>query len=270
MKKLFRTAFLLLCLPLFIFSTCDTGEEEEASLNLSCGSSMPSGFHCITAAGKSTTTTYDIPELFGSWDSDDFDFCVKYNSDGTGTITYKPSAFVTGSVQRIKWGAMVNSKGELLVSGSGTNYIAHESLDGTPVDAQITLLSFKRSTKQWYGFDLVSVSSCPTASGGSSGTGGSGTGGSGTGGTGTGTTTGQIMFWTASDQGCGNITVTVSGSSGVISKYYASRPSCGASGCATFTLPAGTYSFTASCSKYTWSDSGLTVTAGGCFTMQLN
>ena len=253
------------------------GEEEDTELNLSCGASMPSGFQCISAAGNSTTTTYDVPELFGSWDSDDFDFCVKYNSDGTGTITYKPSAFVQGNVQRIKWGAMVNSKGELLVSGQGTNYIAHESLDGTPVDAQITLLSFKRSTKQWYGFDLVSVSSCPTVTGGGtggtgtggSGTGGTGTGGTGTGGTGTGSTSGQVTFWIASDLGCGNITVTINGSSALISKYYLATPTCGMSGCATFTLPAGTYSFTASCSKYTWSDSGLAVTAGGCFTMQL-
>jgi hypothetical protein len=82
-------------------------------------------------------------------------------------------------------------------------------------------------------------------------------------------TTGKALFWTSSDQGCGNITVTVSNSSGIISQYYSGRaPNCGASGCANFTLAPGTYSFSASCSSYTWSGS-INVTAGGCSQMQL-
>ena len=50
-------------------------------------------------------------------------------------------------------------------------------------------------------------------------------------------TTGQGMFWTASDLGCGNITVTLGGASGSISTYYnTSIPSYGIAGAAGFSL----------------------------------
>jgi hypothetical protein len=84
-----------------------------------------------------------------------------------------------------------------------------------------------------------------------------------------GSTTGQVMFWIQSDLGCGNITVTVSGSSKSITGYYSGgAPSCGSSSTATFTLNPGTYSFNASCSGKTW-NGNVTVTAGNCFKMQL-
>jgi hypothetical protein len=245
---------LILAITLLIgFASCD---EKDASNSyqdkeLTCGSSLSSPFQCISASGKSTLTTYQIPELYGCWDSKDFDFCVKYNADGTGLITFKPSAFVSGSTQKIKWGAMVNSKGELLVSNMGTIYIAHESLQGS-LDPQIALLSFKKSTKQWYGFDLVSVGSCGTVSGG--------------GGT---SNTGNIIFWTQTDHGCGPITVTINNQSGSINSYYGAAPACGANGGANFTLPAGNYSYTAKCAKYQWGSS-ITITAGGCIKMKLN
>lgn len=80
---------------------------------------------------------------------------------------------------------------------------------------------------------------------------------------------GQIMFWIQSDLGCGNISVTLEGQgSGSISGYYSTSPSCGASGSANFTVPAGTYSFSASCDGRTW-DGSVTVSEGQCFKMQL-
>jgi hypothetical protein len=153
-----------------ISSGCEKLDEDEAdpgsggspSLNLTCSSgSLPTNFQCIKGpTGLSTTTTYKIPEVIGSWNSDDYDFCVTYSSNGTGVIKYKPSSFSPGSTQNIKWGAMVNSKGELLISSVGTVMIVHQSTSSTPVDPQIVGLSFLRSTKQWYGFDLKKVSSC--------------------------------------------------------------------------------------------------------------
>ena len=80
---------------------------------------------------------------------------------------------------------------------------------------------------------------------------------------------GTVMFWTQSDFGCGFITVNVGGISGTISGYYSGgAPSCGASSSANFTLPPGNYNFTASCDELTW-DGTVTVTAGGCYKMQL-
>jgi hypothetical protein len=98
---------------------------------------------------------------------------------------------------------------------------------------------------------------------------GSGGGGSGGGGGGGGTT-GSLTVWSQVDHGCGNISVTVNGSTQIVSSYYSSgAPSCGSSGCANFTLNPGTYSISASCSSYTW-NATLSVTAGGCSTLKLN
>lgn len=84
-----------------------------------------------------------------------------------------------------------------------------------------------------------------------------------------GSTTGNAMFWTSSDLGCGGIYVFISNSSGAITQYYSgSTPNCGAGGCANFTLPPGNYSYTASCSSLNWNGT-ITVTAGGCSKMRL-
>lgn len=81
-------------------------------------------------------------------------------------------------------------------------------------------------------------------------------------------TTGNVMFWTAFDLGCGDIQVTIDGISESIGYYYSSIPTCGASGCANFTLPVGVYNYTASCSSFTWSGS-INCTKNGCSKMQL-
>lgn len=241
---------LFISLVIFGCEKNDAANSEEEQV-LTCGSTLPTGFQCISASGKSTLTTTNIPELYGCWDSKSFDFCVEYKSNGTGIITYKPSSFVAGSTQNIKWGAMVKANGDLLLSNVGTIYIAHESLQGS-IDPQIALLSFKQSTKQWYGFDLVTIGKCETITGGGTSTGG----------------TGNIVFWTNSDLGCGVITVKVNNQTGSISSYHGTSPVCGAAGTANFTLPAGNYTYTAECSKYKWT-STFTITAGSCFKMQL-
>lgn len=88
-------------------------------------------------------------------------------------------------------------------------------------------------------------------------------------GSGSNSKTGNAMFWISSDLGCGHITVTVNGQSKTISSYYnSSTPSCGASGCANFTLSPGTYNFSASCDNKTW-NSSITVEEGGCQKMRL-
>ncbi|MDR2918526.1 MAG: BACON domain-containing protein [Tannerella sp.] len=77
-----------------------------------------------------------------------------------------------------------------------------------------------------------------------------------------GTPTGSAMFWTRSDFGCGNISVTLNGQTRTITGYYyQGTPSCGATYTATFSnLPYGTYSYTASCSGRHWSGT-ITVSA---------
>jgi major membrane immunogen (membrane-anchored lipoprotein) len=112
------------------------------------------------------------------------------------------------------------------------------------------------SGKNWSGTITITAGGCQKVQLTSSG--GGGGGGS----------TGQGMFWIASDLGCGNITVVCNGISRTISSVYGSAPACGASGTATFNFSPGTYSYTASCSGKNWSGT-ITITAGGCQKVQL-
>lgn len=251
-----KIIFSCLIAFLFVLSSCEKDEAVDSQQNKEyrCGTSLPSGYQCISAAGESVPTTYEIPELYGSWESS-ADFCIEYKSDGTGIITFKPTTFTSGKTQRIKWGAMVRSNGEFELSGAGSIYICHESLEGS-LDPQIIMLSFKRSTKQWLGWDLEKVSSCGSV--------GSGNNNNTTG-------NGNIAFWTSSDLKCGPITVSIAGKTGVINKYYYdSTPPCGASGAANFELPAGDYTFTASCTSYHWPASQVTIRPGVCLRMRLH
>lgn len=104
----------------------------------------------------------------------------------------------------------------------------------------------------------------------------SSTGGNGptTGGTTSGAPrTGNIMFWTSTDLGCGTITVTINGVSKMITSSFPSgKPSCGTSGCANYTLPEGLYLYQARCSGKTWgvtSQYGCGSIAGDCYDVQL-
>ncbi|WP_445737656.1 hypothetical protein [Mariniflexile sp.] len=82
-------------------------------------------------------------------------------------------------------------------------------------------------------------------------------------------TTGQAMFWMASDLGVGNITVSCNGSSKLLDKYYNSGiPNCGAIGAANFILNPGTFSFSAKGGALIWNGT-ITVTNGGCSKVQL-
>ncbi len=82
-------------------------------------------------------------------------------------------------------------------------------------------------------------------------------------------TTGSVVFWIASDLGCGNITVSLNGVSATISSINsAGAPACGSSGSASFTLAAGIYNYSASCTSLSWTGT-VTVTVGGCANLPL-
>lgn len=138
---------------------------------------------------------------------------------------------------------------------NGFNYLvlyAHNEGDISPNTATISLngqdfvLESNLSTNGYVDI-VVTGFGVECSSGGFAG-GGSGGGGSGSGGN------SSIVFWTAQDWECGNITVELENvGTGTISQYYSSSPDCGASGNANFSgLDAGSYTFTASCPDYSW------------------
>ncbi|WP_304344790.1 hypothetical protein [Chryseobacterium koreense] len=83
-------------------------------------------------------------------------------------------------------------------------------------------------------------------------------------------TTGNAIFWVASDIGCGSINVSLNGENGSITKFNSSgSPDCGTAGNANFTLPGGTYNFTAnSTGGCNWSGS-IKINNGVCSKMEL-
>ena len=80
--------------------------------------------------------------------------------------------------------------------------------------------------------------------------------------------TGRVVFWYNSTGT--NATVYINGQTGYVTQYYASYdPSCGSGGCANFTLPTGSYSYSASSTFSNWSGN-VTVYANGCSKVLLN
>jgi hypothetical protein len=80
---------------------------------------------------------------------------------------------------------------------------------------------------------------------------------------------GQLTLW--SKQGCGgtgNIAVKVSSQTGTISVFTPTAPACGATGAATFSLPAGNYSWEAYCNTDTVRGN-VSVTNGNCSAVEV-
>jgi len=80
---------------------------------------------------------------------------------------------------------------------------------------------------------------------------------------------GQVIFWESAQSACQNATnVTINGVTKQITSTYSSTPQCGSSGGAAFSLPPGTYNYSATCSGSTITGS-VTINANQCSTKQL-
>ena len=80
---------------------------------------------------------------------------------------------------------------------------------------------------------------------------------------------GQLTLW--SKQGCGGsgpIAVKVQSQTGSITAFHTTAPACGAAGAASFSLPAGSYSWEAYCNTDT-ARGTVVVTASGCATVEV-
>lgn len=78
---------------------------------------------------------------------------------------------------------------------------------------------------------------------------------------------GKAIFWYNADGD--NAIVTIAATSGNLTGavdgdyYYTAAPACGAPYCANFTLPVGTYTYTATSSSNNWSGT-ISITKNGC------
>jgi hypothetical protein len=80
---------------------------------------------------------------------------------------------------------------------------------------------------------------------------------------------GNVIFWFDANNGVG--TVNIAGQTGTITTYQTGGvPSCGNNGSATFSLPVGSYTYTASATNgFTWSGTAV-VLANSCQAYQLH
>ena len=81
----------------------------------------------------------------------------------------------------------------------------------------------------------------------------------------------QVTFWAKSSCGVGgNITVKLNNITALITAFTSNEPAtCGSQGAATFTLPAGSYTWKASCGSQDSTSGVLTVTANQCVKQQV-
>lgn len=153
------------------------------------------------------------------------------------------------------------------IPGYGTEEIYYYSSGGAPSCESEGYASFELeagtypytascSYRSWQGEVQVSRNSCNTVLLSEANSGGGGHG--------------EATFWINQDFGCGPLTINVSNQyTGTINYFYATEPSCGAEGCANFTLEPGTYTYQASCSGYTWPQYSFTVYANDCASIQI-
>lgn len=222
---------LILAITLLIgFASCDEKDENKPS--------------------ETETPNGNTSSVFGTWARNDGQASAYLKIEGTAATTCSYGKVTNGSFNAGEPSVSFNVGGvthtfKIIMSGSKLILrVPATSTNPNHVDTE-----YIRSTN-W---------PCGGNSGGDGGTGGGGTT----------SNTGNVIFWTQTDHGCGPITVTINNQSGSINSYYGAAPACGANGGANFTLPAGNYSYTAKCAKYQWSSS-ITITAGGCIKMKLN
>ena len=87
---------------------------------------------------------------------------------------------------------------------------------------------------------------------------------------------GKVTFWTQDTDGVGYVTVTANGTTANITVDKTSTPTCDATGCATFSLAPGNYTYTAQETTAgtngtvdAWSSTSFTITENGCLTVRL-
>jgi len=81
---------------------------------------------------------------------------------------------------------------------------------------------------------------------------------------------GQVSFFTTIDYDAGDISVTINGETKLITSVYPKGiKGCEVSGCANFSLPAGTYRYQATHSRKTW-NGDVTFKPGECYGYQLS
>ncbi|MHC2990237.1 hypothetical protein OB13_01025 [Pontibacter sp. HJ8] len=250
---------LKLCMFLMLLTLhvgCETTEDPDPVADPGTGSGSGSGSGSGTGSGSGSGTGSGS----GSGSSTQTGIYWSRN-DGNGTAYL----YLSGTVAK----ACANGK-ETLGNFNASEPSMTFNIEGTVLkfplkfDGNSLLVGVPSQGVNTHNATYYAKSSVYTCSGGSSGGGGSG------GGTGT-TSNGQVLFWTASKTlGGSYINVYVEGAYvGQITSYYSTGPSCGASGSASVTKAPGTYQFTAAGEDGTKWSGTVTVTANGCYKMQL-
>lgn len=226
-------------------SACDSSDEETGPYDCSRGA-IPAGAQCFEFQGVEHAFRYDEPGVLGRWSSTEFETCIEYQSDGTGTIRYWG---IVGGVPRddtgILWGIWSDFDGNAVVSTDGRPIVVHHGADGPVLDARLVGVGFDQTGGLSGDFERVDV--CPENAESEQGT---------------------ITFFTTHS---GTDAITIGLDSFVVGELTeivtGDHPDCGVETDAkvlTVYRQPGTYRFQAVSSVATWGPTNIEVTKGEC------
>jgi len=226
-----------------VLTSCDSQEETGP---YDCAKKpIPSDAQCFEFQGEEQAFRFDVAGIAGRWNNSEYESCIEYATDGTGTIRYWG---IIGGVPRedteFRWGVWIDDNGDPILSGLGQPVVVHYRESGSYLDTRITGLGFT-DTGGLGGFSRVDT--CPANVESNQGT---------------------MTFFTTNS---GTDEVTVALDSYVVGELSTiitgDHPDCGAvssPGIITVYRQPGTYRFQALSSTATWGPTNIAVEKGNC------
>ncbi|MGA7305870.1 MAG: hypothetical protein WBW88_13410 [Rhodothermales bacterium] len=148
-----------LIVVLLMLTSCDSSNQAAGPYDCVDGS-IPADAQCFDFQDAQQAFRFKDINVVGSWSSADFETCITYSADGTGTFRYWG---IVGSVPRddssVRWGEWVDVNGDPVLTTTGQPVIVHHLEDGTVLDRRLTGLGYTDS--DGLGGDFERVDACP-------------------------------------------------------------------------------------------------------------
>lgn len=150
---------ILLIFSLAVLASCDSSDPSAGPYDCS-NSTIPDGAQCFEFDSEQHAFLFKDIDVVGSWSSSEYETCITYKADGTGTFRYWG---IVGSVPRddssVKWGVWVDVDGDPVLTTNSQPIIVHHLEGGTVLDRRLTGLSHPESGG--LGGDFERVNACP-------------------------------------------------------------------------------------------------------------
>lgn len=151
-----KFGFVLLVAAL---ASCDSSDEETGPYDCLRGS-IPGDARCFEFQGERQAFRFNEPGVVGLWSSVEFETCIEYAADGSGTFNYWG---IHGGIPRddssIFWGVWVDDNGDPIAGGDGRPTVVNHLDEGPVLDRRLIGLGYSDATG--FGGDFKRVDVCP-------------------------------------------------------------------------------------------------------------